>query len=93
MRHNRSFTVMLPDDLADLVDKKVASGEFSDESAVLTEGLRQLAGRDSETEDWIRREVVPTIEAHDPSRVIPMQDVRRRIEAHMDLRDQSAHDL
>ena len=56
MRHNRSFTVMLPDDLADLVDKKVASGEFSDESAVLTEGLRQLADREGETEDWIRRE-------------------------------------
>ena len=93
MRHNRSFTVMLPDDLADLVDKKVASGEFSDESAVLTEGLRQLADREGETEDWIRREVVPTIEAYDPSRVIPMQDVRRRIEAHMDLREQSAHDL
>ncbi len=87
MRPNRSITVSIPEEMAELVEKKVASGEFADESEVIAEGLRYLADHDAGIESWLRDEVVPTITAHDPSKAIPISEVRRRINAHMDARD------
>ncbi|MCQ1569736.1 type II toxin-antitoxin system ParD family antitoxin [Neorhizobium galegae] len=87
MRPNRSITISLPEDMAELVQKKVASGEFADESEVVAEGLRYLADHDAGIESWLRDEVVPTVTAHDPSKAIPISEVRRRINAHMDARD------
>ncbi|AXV14714.1 type II toxin-antitoxin system ParD family antitoxin [Neorhizobium sp. SOG26] len=90
MRPNRSITISLPEDMAELVKKKVASGEFADESEVVAEGLRYLSDRDAEIETWLRSEVVPVIETHDPSKAIPIDEVRRRISAHMDVREKQA---
>ncbi|SMF48168.1 putative addiction module antidote protein, CC2985 family [Xaviernesmea oryzae] len=87
MRANRSITVSLPEDMVELVEKKIASGEFADESEVVAEGLRYLADHDAEIEQWLRNEVVPTLRAYDPSKALPIEEVRRRIEAHMDARD------
>jgi putative addiction module CopG family antidote len=90
MRPNRSITISLSEDMAELVEKKVASGEFANESEVVTEGLRYLADHDAEMEQWMRDEVVPTIKAHDPSKAIPIEEVRRRINAQIDARDKEA---
>lgn len=83
MGENRSITVSLPEDMAELVEKKVASGEFADESEVVAEGLRYLADHDAEIEQWLREEVVPTLKAYDPSKSLPIEEVRRRMEAYM----------
>ena len=90
MRPNRSITISLPEDMAELVEKKVASGEFASESEVIAEGLRYLAEEDAEVEQWLRDEVVATVAAHDPSKAIPLNEVRRRINAHMDKSDNGA---
>ena len=85
MPTTRAFKITLPEELAQLVEDKVSSGEYADESAVIGEGLRELAARDVSLEKWLRDEVVPTIEAHDadPARAIPIEDVRTRLNAYM----------
>jgi antitoxin ParD1/3/4 len=89
MRANRSITISLPEDMAELVEKKIASGEFADESEVVTEGLRYLADHDAEIEQWLRDEVVPTIKAHDadPSRGRTIDETRKELDEYMRTRD------
>jgi len=84
MRPNLSITISLPEDIVELVEKKVASGE------VVAEGLRYLADNDAEIEQWLRDEVVPAVAAHDPSKAIPLDEMRRRVNAHMDASDKEA---
>ncbi|KKX28142.1 hypothetical protein [Rhizobium sp. LC145] len=89
MRANRSITISLPEDMADLVEKKIASGEFADESEVVTEGLCYLADHDAEIEQWLRDEVVPTIKAHDadPSWGRTIDETRKELDEYMRTRD------
>jgi len=81
MRPNRSITVSLPEDMAELIEKKVASGEFADESEVVAEGLRYLADHDAEIEQWLRDEVVPALRAHDadPSGARTAEETRQEL--------------
>jgi len=67
--------------MAEMVEQKIASGEYASESEVLCEGLRTLQDRDAAIERWLREEVVPTAKAHeaDPSRAIPIDEVFDRI--------------
>ncbi|KGD85890.1 MULTISPECIES: type II toxin-antitoxin system ParD family antitoxin [Rhizobium/Agrobacterium group] len=89
MRPNRSITVSLPEDMAELVEKKVSSGEFANESEVVAEGLRYLADHDAEIEQWLRDEVVPTLRAHDadPSRARTVEETRKELEEYIRTRD------
>jgi antitoxin ParD1/3/4 len=101
MRADRSITVTISDEMRELIDRKIASGEFSDESAVVAEGLRLLDDEDMDGDvglpefelegealkTWLRREVLPVIEAHDPSKALSIDEVRRQLEEHMDARD------
>ncbi len=101
MPAGRSITVTISDEMRELIDRKVASGEYADESAVVAEGLQLLAGDETdpdlqfpdavlEGEDltsWLREQVLPVIEAHDPSNVLSIDEVRRQLEEHMDTRD------
>ena len=89
MRPNRSITISLPEDMAELVQKKVASGEFADESEVVAEGLRYLADHDAGIESWLRDEVVPTLRAHDadPSRGRTIEETRKELEDYMRTKD------
>jgi Arc/MetJ-type ribon-helix-helix transcriptional regulator len=56
----RSHNITLPDDRANLVDSKLALGEYADESEILCGGLRSLVTADDEIGQWLRDEVVPT---------------------------------
>jgi antitoxin ParD1/3/4 len=46
MRSTRQFSVTLPNEMADMVRSKVASGEYASESEVIRDGLRALQARD-----------------------------------------------
>lgn len=85
MRPNRSITISLPEDMAELVEKKIASGEFANESEVVAEGLRYLADNDAEIEQWLKDEVVPAIRAHDadPSQAKTAEETRRELHAYI----------
>ncbi|NBB48983.1 type II toxin-antitoxin system ParD family antitoxin [Rhizobium sp. CRIBSB] len=60
MSKDQTVTVTLPTELLDLIRAKVASGDYADESQVVSEGLRLLASNEGALEDWLRDEVAPT---------------------------------
>jgi putative addiction module CopG family antidote len=81
MRSTRQLSVTLPNEMADLVREKVASGEYASESEVIRDGLRALQARDRAVEHWLRTEVVPAYDAikADPARAIPIDEVRKTL--------------
>jgi antitoxin ParD1/3/4 len=83
MRSTQQFSITLPNELAELVRSKVASGEYATDSEVVRDGLRTLAARDRVIETWLREEVAPAYDAlkADPSRAIGANDVRAALAA------------
>ncbi len=63
MSITRSISVTLPNDLADMVRRKVDSGEYASEGEVILDGLRALQEQDEAIERWLREEVAPTYDA------------------------------
>ncbi len=84
MRTTQQFSITVPNEMADMIRAKVQSGEYASESEVIRDGLRTLQMRDRALEKWIRDEVVPAYDAFkaDPSRGIPIDDVKASLEAH-----------
>jgi antitoxin ParD1/3/4 len=109
MRADRSITVTISDEMREFIDRKIASGEYADESAVVAEGLRLLDDEDMDGEaglpefelegealkTWLRREVLPVIEAHeaDPSRGRSLEETRRALEDYMNTGDRRTLDI
>ena len=83
MRTTRQFSVTLPNEMADMVRNKVASGAYASESEVMRDGLRALEARDRAIERWLRQEVVPALGAMkaDPSRGRTLAQVRATLAA------------
>lgn len=81
MRTTRQLSITLPNEMADIVRAKVASGEYASESEVIREGLRALSARERALDDWLRQQALPAYDAYraDPSRGIALEDVRRSI--------------
>ncbi len=71
----------LPNELAEVVKAKVASGEYASESEVIRDGLRTLAARDKAIEKWLREQVVPAARAlkADPDRALTSAQVREHL--------------
>jgi len=86
MRPGSSRTVSLTPEMEELVRKKVVSGEYATEDEVIHDGLMALAARDTALEAWLEQEVVPTLDAldGDPSRVMPLDEARRRLHGRID---------
>jgi len=82
MRTTRQMSVTLPNRMADMVRRKVESGEYASESEVIRDGLRALMARDEAVERWLREEVVPELDAvrADPSLEIPLEDVEAMLD-------------
>ncbi len=83
MRSTQQFSITLPNEMADTVRAKVASGEYATESEVIRDGLRALMARDQAVEAWLHNEVA---RAHDalkaaPSRAVPASKVRAHLAA------------
>ncbi len=78
MRSTQQFSVTLPNEMAEQVRAKVASGAYASESEVIRDGLRALDARDRAVENWLRTEVVATYDAMkaDPGRARSSSDVR-----------------
>lgn len=74
-------TISLPDEHAEFIDAKVASGDYASASEVVRAGLRALQERDAAIERWLREEVVPTYEhmKANPESWIPAEEVFRRL--------------
>ena len=57
MRTTQQFSITLPNEMADIVKRKVAAGEYATESEVIRDGLRVLMARDSAVENWRNQQV------------------------------------
>jgi putative addiction module CopG family antidote len=81
MRTTQQFSITLPNEMAELIRTKVASGEYASESEVIRDGLRTLAARDRAIEAWLRDEVVPAAEAlrAEPARALTPEQVRAHL--------------
>ncbi|WP_413991592.1 type II toxin-antitoxin system ParD family antitoxin [Labrys okinawensis] len=83
MRSTQQFSVTLPNEMAQMVKKKVASGEYASESEVIREGLRALQARETALERWLQTEAVAAYDAamKDPSRVVSGAEARAIMKA------------
>ena len=83
MRSTQQFSITLPNEMADTVRAKVASGEYATESEVIRDGLRTLMARDQAVESWLRKEVAAAYDAlkATASRAVPASKVRARLAA------------
>jgi len=83
MRTTQQFSITLPNEMADVVKTKVASGEYATESEVIRDGLRVLMARDRAMEHWLRAQVGPAYDAlaADPARAVGVDGVRARLAA------------
>jgi antitoxin ParD1/3/4 len=83
MRTTQQFSITLPNEMADAVKSKVATGEYATESEVIRDGLRVLMARDRAVESWLRGEVAETYDAlkADPSQAVSTSQVRARLAA------------
>jgi len=83
MQSTQQFSITLPNEMADAVRAKVASGEYATESEVIREGLRALLARDRAIDDWLRKDVAAAYDTHkaNPSRAVAVSDVKARLAA------------
>ena len=84
MRTTRPLSVTLPIDMLEMVEAKVASGEYASESEVIHDGLRALRARDDAVEKRLQAEIGEAYEAYkrDPCRAAPAKEVFARLRAH-----------
>jgi antitoxin ParD1/3/4 len=67
MRSTQQFSITLPNDMAETVRAKVASGQYATESEVIRDGLRTLMARDQAVETWLRKDVAAAYDALEAS--------------------------
>jgi antitoxin ParD1/3/4 len=82
----RQVTVILPDEIAEMVRQKIDSGKYANETEVILDALQAMEGdlRDGpQVEEWLRNEVVPTYDAveADPSQVLTVDEMRASLAA------------
>ncbi len=83
MRSTQQFSITLPNEMAEAVRAKVASGEYATESEVIRDGLRVLLARDRAVEDWLRKNVAAAYDKlkANPSRAVAVAAVKARLAA------------
>ena len=83
MRTTQQFSITLPNEMADVVKSKVATGEYATESEVIRDGLRVLMARDRAVESWLHEQIGPAYDAlkTEPSRAVTVDRVRARLAA------------
>lgn len=83
MSNSTTLSITLPDEMAELVRAKVASGAFASKVDVVEEGLRTLAERDQGIERWLRDEVAPVYDTYmaDPAVARSLDDALADLDA------------
>lgn len=83
MRTTQQFSITLPNEMAEAVKSKVASGEYATESEVIRDGLRVLIARDRAVENWLLEQVGPAYDAlkADSSRAVTVEQMRAKLAA------------
>jgi Arc/MetJ-type ribon-helix-helix transcriptional regulator len=79
---SRRLSIELPEELADLVDARVAQGRNASASEVIEEALELLAAQDVSLQEWEERELVAAYDEWkaDPTGGFTIQEVRDHLE-------------
>ena len=85
----RELTVILPDEIAEMVRRKVDSGQYPNESEVIREALQAMEDdpmQGPEIEEWLRTVAVPAYDAikAEPSRALTIEQVRASLAARVE---------
>lgn len=83
MRTTQQFSITLPNEMADIIKTKVATGEYATESEVVRDGLRALMARDRAVDNWLTQEVGPAYDAlkANPKRGVTVDQLRAALAA------------
>lgn len=83
MRTTKQLSITLPNNMADALKERVASGAYASESEVIRDGLRALFSQEEAVERWLRTEVVAAYDElrADPSKAISSEDMRAHLAA------------
>ena len=83
MRTTKQLSITLPNNMADALKERVASGAYASESEVIRDGLRALFSQEDAVERWLRTEVVAAYDElrADPSEAISAEDMRAHLAA------------
>lgn len=83
MRTTKQLSITLPNNMADALKERVASGAYASESEVIRDGLRALFSQEDAVERWLRTEVVSAYDElrADPSQAISAADMRAHLAA------------
>lgn len=78
----RRIQVEVSEEVAEFIHRKVATGAFADEGAVVRHALEEASEADAEVERWLREQVVPTLERIDRegSRGLTVDEVRAELD-------------
>jgi antitoxin ParD1/3/4 len=88
MRTTQQYSITLPNEMAEAIEKKVESGAYASVSEVIRDGVRALIERDAAFERWLREEVVKSYNEYkaDPSSAVPIEQVMDRIQSRYQAR-------
>ena len=83
MRTTQQLSVTLPNEMAEQIRAKVASGEYASESEVIRDGLRALQAQNRAVEQWLQTDVVAIYDSMqaDPARARSVSNVRASLAA------------
>ena len=83
MRTTQQFSITLPNEMADIIKTKVATGEYATESEVIRDRLRALMARDRAVDNWLTQEVGPAYDAlkANPKRGVTVDQLRAALAA------------
>ncbi len=83
MRTTQQFSITLPLEMAEMVERKIQSGAYASVSEVMRDGIRALMERDAAVERWLKEEVVTGHMAHvaEPETGVPADQVLARLKA------------
>lgn len=61
----RKIQVEVSEEIAEFIHRKVATGAFADEGAVVRHALEEASESDAEVERWLREDVLPVMDRMD----------------------------
>lgn len=81
MTTTQQLSIILPVELADAVQAKVATGEYGTESEVIHSALTIFLARDQQMESWLRDSAGPALDSlkADPARRRSVDEIRSRL--------------
>jgi antitoxin ParD1/3/4 len=83
MRTTQQFSITLPFEMVEVVERKIKSGAYASVSEVMRDGVRALLDRDAALERWLKEEVVAGHKEYlaDPAKGVPADTVLAHVKA------------